>query len=97
LSVIIESVQHYAGAPKWLGRYRYSGYLIKGRGFGTRPGIVTIDGEAQKVVEWSPDSILIAKPARNPFWNPARAPVFEVTTAKRCRLAANDARYVLAA
>ena len=35
--------------------------------------------------------------SRNPYWNPVRAPVIEVTTTKRYRLAANDARYVLAA
>jgi hypothetical protein len=39
----------------------------------------------------------IAKPPGNHFWNPARAPVFEVTTAKRCRMAANDASFVMAA
>ena len=59
--------------------------------------MVTIDGEAQNVVAWEPDKILIAKSDRDPFWNTSRPPVFEVTTAKRCRLAANDARYVMAA
>ena len=35
--------------------------------------------------------------SRNPYWNPVRAPVIEVTTAKRRQSAANDARYVMAA
>jgi len=59
------------------------GYRIKGRGFGTKPGLVTIDGEAQRVVEWEPDSIMIAKGDRDPFWNRYRPPevMVEVTTA----------------
>ena len=97
MSVQIESVQFHSGAQAWLGSYRYPGYWIKGRGFGTRPGTVTIGGKVQQVVSWEPGSILIAKPDRDPFWNQCRTPVIEVTTAKRCRLAANDARYVMAA
>ena len=97
MSVKIEKVTYYCGAPKWLGTYRYPGYWIRGRGFGTKPGSVTIDGEAQQVVSWKPDFILIAKSDRNPFWNQCRAPVIEVTTAKRRRPAANDASYVMAA
>ena len=97
MSVKIEAISFHSGAPAWSDSYRYPGYRITGSGFGTRPGIVTIDGDAQRVVHWSPDSIMIAKPGRDPFWNPARAPVFEVTTAKACRVAANDASYVLVA
>ena len=97
MSVKIESVDYYSGAPAWLGSYRFPGYWIRGRGFGTRPGLVTINGEAQKVISWEPDKILIAKPDRNAYWNRSRAPVFEVTTAKRGRVAANDARYIMAA
>ena len=72
---------------------------IKGRGFGRKAGTVTIDGTAQRVVSWEPRCILIAKPDRDPFWNPARTPevTAEVTTAKRSRLAANDAGYAMAA
>jgi len=99
MSVQIESVTYYSGAPAWLGSYRYAGYWIKGRGFGSQPGIVTINGQHQRVVSWGPVRILIAMPATDPFWNPARAPevMVEVTTAKRHRLAANDVCYVLAA
>ena len=99
MSVKIESVDYWAGSPKWLNSYQYPGYWIRGRGFGTRSGLVTINGEAQKVISWKPDKILIAKPPGNPLWNPAHAPevLVEVTTAKRCRLSANDASYVLAA
>ena len=97
MGVKIEDFSYHSGAPEWLDSYRFPGYWIKGRGFGTRPGLVTINGEAQRIVSWEPDSILIAKPDRGPFWNPARAPLLEVTTAKCCRLAANDASYILAA
>ncbi len=97
MSVNIESVDYYGGSPAWLGSYRYAGYWIRGRGFGRKAGTVTIDGKAQRVISWEPDRILIAKPDRDPFWNPCRPPVFEVTTAKHCRLAANDARYLMAA
>lgn len=99
MSVAINAVDFWGGSPKWLNSYPGPGYWIRGRRFGTKPGIVTIDGEAQYVVSWEPDKILIAKPDRDPFWNPARAPevMVEVTTAKRCRLAANDAHYVMAA
>jgi hypothetical protein len=99
MSVKIESVNYYSGAPAWLGSYRFPGYWIMGRGFGTRPGLVTINGEAQNVVSWKADKILIAKPPGNPLWHPARAPevLVEVTTAKRCRMASNDASFVMAA
>ena len=97
MGVKIEDFSYHSGAPKWLGSYRYPGYWIRGRSFGTRQGIVTIDGEAQQVVSWKPNSILIAKPDRDPFWNQCRPPATEVTTARRCRLAANDARYLMAA
>ena len=99
MSAKIESVDYYGGSPAWLGSYRYAGYWIRGRGFGRKAGTVTIDGKAQRVISWESDRILIAKPDRDPFWNPARAPevMVEVTTAKRCRLAANDAHYVMAA
>ena len=40
--------------------------------------------------------LILSKSDRNPFWNQCRAPVIEVTTAKRRQSAANDARYVLA-
>jgi len=99
MSVKIEKVTYYGGAPAWLGSYRYAGYWIRGRGFGTEPGLVTIGGEAQRVISWEPGSILIAMPNHDLFWNPARAPevMVEVTTAKHGRLAANDACYVMAA
>jgi len=99
MSVIVESVQFHGGSPAWLGSYRYAGYWIRGRGFGRKAGTVTIDGKPQRVVSWEPGRILITKPDRDPFWNPARAPevMVEVTTAKRCRVAANDARYAMAA
>ena len=99
MSVAINTIDYWGGSPRWLNSYRYPGYWIRGRGFGTKPGIVTINGEAQNVISWEPDKILISKPDRDPFWNPCRAPevLVEVTTAKRCRFSANDARYVLAA
>ena len=99
MSVKIESVQFHSGAPAWLGSYRHPGYWIKGRGFGREAGTVTIDGTAQRVVSWEPGCILIAKPDRDPFWNPARTPevTVEVTTAKHCRVAANDLYYASAA
>ena len=99
MSVAINTIDYWAGSPAWLGSYRYPGYWIRGRGFGTKPGIVTINGEAQRVISWEPGRILIAKPDRDPFWNPARAPevMVEVTTAQHCGLAANDGYYVLAA
>ena len=99
MSVNVESVDYYGGSPAWLGSYRYPGYWIRGRGFGTKPGIVAINGEVQNVISWQPDRILIAMPDRDLFWNPARAPevMVDVTTATRCRLAANDTRYVMAA
>ena len=97
MSVEIDAIDYWAGSPRWLNSYPGPGYWIRGRGFGTRPGIVTIDGEAQNVVSWEPDKILIAKPDRDPIWNISRPPAIEVTTARRRRMAANDARYVLAA
>ena len=99
MSVAINAIDYWAGSPAWLGSYRYPGYWIRGCGFGTKPGLVTLDGEAQNVISWEPGRILIAKPDLDPFWNPARAPevMVEVTTAKRCRLAANDAHYAMAA
>ena len=99
MSLKVNSVQFYGGAPAWLGSYRYPGYWIKGRGFGRKAGTVTIEGEPQRVVSWESDRILIAKTNRDPFWNPARAPevMVEVTTAKRCQSAGNDARYAMAA
>ena len=74
MSVKIEKVTYYCGAPKWLGTYRYPGYWIRGRGFGTKPGLVTINGEAQKVVSWEPDQILIAQPRYDIYWRAAHAP-----------------------
>ena len=99
MSVKIDAVDYWGGSPKWLNSYPGSGYWIRGRGFGTKLGIVTIDGEAQNVVSWEPDKILIAKPSGNTFRNPARAleVMVEVMTAKRGRLAVNDPYYVAAA
>ena len=99
MSVEIDAIDYWAGSPKWLNSYPGPGYWIKGRGFGRKAGTVTIDGKVQNVISWEPDRILIAKPGRDPFWNPARAPevMVDVTTATRCRLAANDTRYVMAA
>ena len=99
MSVKVDSVQFHGGSPAWLGSYRHPGYWIKGRGFGREAGTVTIDGTAQRVVSWEPGRILIAKTDHDPFWNPARAPevTVVVTTAKRSRLAANDAGYAMAA
>ena len=97
MSVEIDAIDYWAGSPKWLNSYPGPGYWIRGCGFGTKPGIVTIDGEAQNVVSWEPDKILIAKPDHAPFWNTAWPPAIEVTTARRRRMAANDASYVLAA
>ncbi len=74
MSVNVDSVQFHSGAPAWLGSYRYPGYWIRGRGFGTRRGLVTIDGQPQTVVEWSPDSILIAEPRYDIYWRSAHAP-----------------------
>ena len=99
MSVAINTIDYYGGSPAWLGSYRYAGYWIRGRGFGRKAGTVTIDGKTQRVISWEPDRILIAKPDRDPFWNPARAPevMVEVTTAKRCQLSANDVYYARAA
>ena len=81
MSVKIESVNYYCGAPKWLGSYRYPGYWIRGRGFGRKAGLVTIDGEAQQVVSWEPEKILIAEPGNDIYWRSAYAPRVVVTTA----------------
>ena len=94
MSVEIDAIDYWAGSPKWLNSYTGPGYWIRGRGFGARQGLVTIDGEAQNVVSWEPDKILIAKSDHDSFWNTACPPAIEVTTARRRRMAANDACYV---
>ena len=60
-------------------------------------GLVTIDGEAQNVISWEPDCILISEPGYDIYWRTTRPQVATVTTAKRCRLAANDVYYARAA
>jgi hypothetical protein len=98
MRVQIESVDYYGGAPAWLTTsHRRPGYWIRGRGFGNRPGVVTINGRVQRVVEWSPDRILIALPDGYPFPSRDRIEYVEVSPAPASGEAANDARYVLAA
>lgn len=46
MSVAINAIDYWAGSPKWLNSYPGPGYWIRGRGFGTKLGVVTIDGEA---------------------------------------------------
>ena len=68
MGIQIETVNFHSGAPAWLTTScRYTGYRIRGRGFGIRPGTVTIDGQAAWVVKWSPDLIIIARPDPDPF------------------------------
>lgn len=83
MSVKIESVDFHSGAPAWLtSSYRYLCYCMRGQGFGTGPGVVTMEGDAQRVVKWSPDLIIFAMPNPNPFWNPAHTSVVTVTAAE---------------
>ena len=93
----VTSIDYYPGSPAISRLPRKPGFAIRGTGFGSASGAVTIDGHTYRVTYWSPEYIVITRGGRNPLWNPYRPPVVTVTRATGRRTAANDASYVLAA